>query len=784
MENKSDSREEVLEKIKQNIALSEEKREKQRLAHNLAAFAHGNTQILVNDEMTRGLVTYLLSKSNEDLDAKKKILTNLGEAVTAEDRKVRERALTVLSLAGENYLQCSQNTGILLVAHSFCRWLEHEKEIVPGLEVIIKRIEELALWILDKSYWQEGAQIVSLFCHIRNGKIGKNAVIRGLVSQTLDKFADERILKNLTDGFLLGDNRQALFQNFLLFFEEKAARYLFDRVIASFDRNERLTLINLIPNFGLVVLPVLEKSLENKPIWSVVRNALYILSEIGNDSCYIFIKQYFQHEDKRVQYEMIGCVVKLGGPELKNRLLTGLKLVTNELKVLVIQLLVEHAPRDEAVLGGLSEFVGNGTVFLSSSGMGLVGATIAALKTFPSIKSIEILQTLQDCCRKMQDNEIVQLQIDEALKSLAPQVRHRQQRFTETPETVSFDSDPQQMQKALKRMADIEKHLRKFLQNGDMNGAGEFLYEQAFAAALAKQFFLAEKLRDRLLEINPMALDQAVALGDLIEEEKTSSHTRHHLGVWGELYEEMTTEEFNALYSSLRQEEYRKNEMIVQMGETDDVLYFLNSGYVSLNCYSGGKENFLKRMGPSSILGGEQFFSASVWTVTLRTLSDVHLQVLDHAVFRKIIGKFPEIEGKLWRFCRKYEDVPALLKMSGDDRREYPRFCLTLFTQNVLFDAYGKKGKRSFRGELIDISRNGLAFIIKISSRKNAKLMLGRQIISEIQFAQGEPPAECSGVIVGVRYNDQDANAFSVHVKLSKKIQDSAFTKIMALRRP
>ena len=53
MENKSDSRDEVLGKIKQSIVLSEEKREKQRLAHNLTALAHGNTQILVNDEMIR-----------------------------------------------------------------------------------------------------------------------------------------------------------------------------------------------------------------------------------------------------------------------------------------------------------------------------------------------------------------------------------------------------------------------------------------------------------------------------------------------------------------------------------------------------------------------------------------------------------------------------------------------------------------------------------------------------------------------------------------------------------
>ncbi len=188
-------------------------------------------------------------------------------------------------------------------------------------------------------------------------------------------------------------------------------------------------------------------------------------------------------------------------------------------------------------------------------------------------------------------------------------------------------------------------------------------------------------------------------------------------------------------------------------------------------------------MGPGSVLGWDQFFSASVWTVTLRALSDVQLQVLDHAEFQKIAEDFPGMEEKLRQYCDKYGGIPELLKMSGDDRREYPRYQLSLFTQNLLFDLYGNKGKRSFKGELIDISRNGLAFIIKISSRNNAKLLLGRQIISTLLLAGGEVLAECSGIVVGVRYHDVVAKDSTVHVKLSQRIEDAAFSRIIALRR-
>jgi hypothetical protein len=161
----------------------------------------------------------------------------------------------------------------------------------------------------------------------------------------------------------------------------------------------------------------------------------------------------------------------------------------------------------------------------------------------------------------------------------------------------------------------------------------------------------------------------------------------------------------------------------------------------------------------------------------------VHLQVLDHKIFLKIADEFPGIEEKLRQYCCKYAEVPALLKMSGDDRREYPRFSLTLFTQNVLFDPYGNKGKRSFRGELVDISRNGLAFIVKVSTRDNAKLMLGRQIVSEIRGIGDDVVTECSGIIVGVKYHNVIAKDFTVHVKLSQKIEDAAFSKIIGLGR-
>ena len=772
---------EIVEKIKKNISLSEEKRRKQRLEYNLSQLANGNIQILKSDEFVQGLVDSLLGHGEEHNELKEKLLMSLGEAAISEDVSIRERTLAVLSLACEHYIKNNKRSGILLVTVSFCRWLENEKEMLPGLVVVIKRMEELTAWLLENSFWSEGEILVALFHSIHVGTNTKGPAFRSLISKTLDKFAQKATLENLTNGYLLGDKDQLIFQKILLFFGAKAVIYLLNRVIQSLNRKERLALIDLISAFGREALPTLEECLKKKPPWIVVRNVIWILGEIRNEGSYNFIKEYYRHDDKRVQYELICCVVKIGGGGIVNRLLEGLEIVSDDLKVHIIQLLVEHAGKDEKVLDAICKFVNKRGSFSFRSKNRLISAAIAALRSFPCNKSVKLLRKLQMEYNKMPGSEQTLLQLDEALKVIVPQLRHDKQVSEELPETLSYDDDPLETERALNKVALIEELLRKLVRAGDMSGAGRLLHDQALLAARSKDFLVAEKLRDRILEVNPMALAEAVALGDLIEKEKSTALAGHHLDVWSELYEGMNTEEFNAFYSVLRQEEYKKGDIIAQAGETNDVLYLLNSGHVSLNCMSGGAEVFLKRMVPGTILGGDLFFSSSIWTVTLRALTSVQLQVLDQSVFLEIVEKYPGLEENLRQYCRKFTTVTELLKMSGDERREYPRFPLSLTTHNVLLDPYSHKGKRIIKGELIDISRNGLAFFIKISSRNIAKLLLGRQVLTKLEIAQDKVLFECGGVIVGVRWQDEILDNFIVHVKLSQKIEDATFARIKML---
>ncbi len=771
----------ILENVKKRIEEAEEDRKKHRLAYNLFQLEKGKIEVLRNFEFTKDVVARLQSdafKNNE----KRRMLDSLGQGAVSNEIEMRERVLIVYSLVVEWAIEHDEKEIIFILAEKSMQWLEFETELLPGLEVMIKRIAELAKWLLQGCYWQEAEDVVRRLALIRSAKLEKNPIITGLVTKSLETMTTREIVEKVTDGFLQDDENKKIFKSILVSLGEKSATYLINRVIHSPSRVERIALINLVPVFGNRLVPILNDVLQNNPPWAVIRNVIYIISEIADESHYPLIEKYFQNKDKRVQHEMICCVVKFGGAQMQKRLLAGLFSVRTSLKIHIIRILVEQGERDDATLSALCKLVKQKEHFVGKSGDDLLIAIIAALKYFPCEKAVNTLKKIRKNHVNRQGKEQILFQISSALSILEPQFRHSNKGSGQVQDKISFDGDPLQRQLAYKKVHLINKVINEVMKDGNVEQAGELLCNYAETAAKEKDFVTAEVLRDRLLEVNPAALAEVIQLGEFIEEHKSTSITGHHKEIWRELYGDMTSEQFNALYYALDQENYKKGDTIVRVGETDDRLYFLNSGAVSLACISGGREVFLKKMVPGDILGSDQFFSTSLWTVTLKAFSDVQVQVLEYEQMQRINKEFPGLESTLKAYCRKRDKVFELLQISGGDRRDAPRYPTVLMTNNVIFDAFGTQGKRSFIGELIDVSKAGLAFMIRISSRNNARLLLGRQINTSITIGDKELP-QCCGLIVGVRSHDDIQRDFSIHVKLAEKMDQEMFNAILAARR-
>ncbi len=769
---------EVLETIKRSMEVGEDQRKFLRLERNIQDFLSGNTEILKNNEFVSGLISYFVDVHPDLGEEKDSLIESLGHAAISDDGEIRERAHMVLSSAVQFFLGCDAKEKIFLCQEVICIWLSQEEEMSPSFPTMNKRLEEIFHWLLKASYIERAENIATVLFLAKNVRKGTGKALQSVIGKTLENLAKRATLEQMTDGYLRVAEQKDIYKNILIAFGERSVTYLLNRLTQSYSRTERLALIALIPEFQEAAITPVKDCLDKKPPWIIVRNLIYIVGEIGQSDYFSRIEEFLTHSDERVQHEMISCILKLGGTREKERLLNALVLIKDRLKIYVIRLLLGQHPADTEVSNAICILADKRKTFSAHSGFDLIIAIIAALKEFPTRKSIDVLTDIDNDYRKVPGSEEIVRNIRETLNIIEPQVRHSDRRLGGFVE-ISFDSDPIIQEQVREKNRAIEAEINDSIARGDVEHTSKLVYDYAVNAAIRKDFSVAEMLRDRLLEVNPMAMADVMELGNLIEDEKSSSITTHHLAIWRELYDDMSTEEFNALYYALRTENYREGDLIVKSGETDSSLYFVNSGYLSLSCLAAGNEIFLKRMKPSDILGSEQFFAASVWTVTLKALSELQLQVLEYSDWLKVVEEFPELERTFPTYCKKYENVPKLLKMAGDDRREYPRYKVNLTTKNTLVDSFGTKG-RELNGELIDISEGGYALTLRISNRKNAKLLLSRKIVTNLEI-DGKEVLNCSGVVVAVRSQSDSTNDYSIHIKTSQRLERSIFQQILSL---
>jgi len=777
MEIDKERQQRALENARKIIEETERARETMRVSRGVAEFERGNFEILRNNELVTNLANYIFSLLCQGKEQEAAILLQrLGESARCDDVLLRERAVMTLSFLIGQILEREHLDALEPLSKLLVEWLQFETVYITGFGAVCKQIEQIGKLMLDRGLFIEAEALLVILYQIQSGILEKGNTIRGMLAKIQENLASKEILEILVNEYLLDDEKKKTsVDNILVYLGRRAVIFLLNKLMHSDSKRDRFLLMRLIPVAGNVAIPILVECLKKNPPWFVIRNVIYIIAEIGDPSLYSLVQPYLKHRDIRVQQEVIGCIDRLDGSKMKTRLLEALPIVDDELKISLVMHLAQIGGKgvDEA----LHALLARRNSFAERVKEELLVRIISALKKFPSPQSVTILKQLISSHPGDPFQSRVSALAEETLLVIEPKLRHLHQKKN-VGSDISFDDDPKEMARATSKIRGFEEEIASLVKGGDLEKACQKIYIRCVTAARDKDFLTAEMLRDRLLEINPMALSEVIRAGEIIEEEKSSSITSNHLKIWGDLYEKMTTEEFTAMYYALRLEKYHSDEVIVRSGETDNSLYFINSGFVGIYCNCGSQETFLKRMQPGDILGVDQFFSVSVWTVTLKAQSEVQIHVLDYQMLGTLQNAHPGLESKLQDFCMKFDIIPDLIRMAGSDRREYPRYPVSLIINNMLLDPFGHTGKRTFRGEMIDISKGGLGFSIRISNKDNARLLLGRQIVTEIEVSKGEI-LRCAGMIVGVRFHHVVEQDFSVHVKLFKKLEQASVMAIV-----
>lgn len=326
-------------------------------------------------------------------------------------------------------------------------------------------------------------------------------------------------------------------------------------------------------------------------------------------------------------------------------------------------------------------------------------------------------------------------------------------------------------------MEDLQKQeemIEETIAQGNSEAAVQALYDLIVVYAKAKNFHKAETLRERLMDVNSMALTEIIKSAEIIEAEKTASIDKKHQEIWKDLYDLLTREEGNYLYHSLEKVDLDPDQTVITQGKGNDKLFFIDSGNMKITFKQEDTLEFVKEVGPGETVGQDTFFSISLCTTSVTSASGVQTKYLPRSGFDKISEQYPGFSDKLESFCRKKEGTPLeeILKNKEVERRQHKRVKFSGKVTTQLLNNDGKPLSTPFSGFIDDISKGGLSFSIKCSKQSTARMLLGRpaQITLEGQSPDGPKGPQFVCQIVCLKHHL--FNDYSVHVRLGKNLTD------------
>ena len=331
------------------------------------------------------------------------------------------------------------------------------------------------------------------------------------------------------------------------------------------------------------------------------------------------------------------------------------------------------------------------------------------------------------------------------------------------------------MQDLNEREAQVEQHIR----DGETEQAVQGIVDLVRAYCKNKDFLKAEALRDRLYEIDPLAISEIVLAGDIIEQEKSASLDRGHLEKWSELYNRLSTEEKNELYFCLESTYCDPDQALFQAGEENTRLFLLEQGEIKLSYHGNGREIYIKTCSPGEIQGAETFFrltNRSTYTAKART--PVQVSLLHQSALTRWEQEYPNLVSELYNYCFLGKDIAEIIRERDADRRSQQRIQVDSRLKLQVLNESGKPLARPFGAEMINISSGGLAFTLELANSKTAQKLLSRRIALKANLPIDNDWREIkkAGRIVGIRA--LAFNEYSFHVQFEKPLPEELLERI------
>jgi CRP-like cAMP-binding protein len=313
----------------------------------------------------------------------------------------------------------------------------------------------------------------------------------------------------------------------------------------------------------------------------------------------------------------------------------------------------------------------------------------------------------------------------------------------------------------------VDQHMEK----NDTGSATKLLFDMIVKYSDKKDFEKADTLRDRLMEVNPMALTEIVKAGEIIDEAKSASIDQAHLETWAALYKTLTQEETTTLFFAMKPAAFDAKHYIFRQGERDSRLYFISKGQLQLAFNQGDEEILIKELNPGDVMGEETFFNLTLCTSSAMTVSKVELYFLEKDILTKWEKRALGIESKLHDYCLKLPKINKLLKEKGLERRSHKRVEVTSKVSIQPLDASDSPAGQSVMGTLADISQRGLSFYIKIPKENIHKMFMEQRLNMKftVMTESSQHKIDQNGSVVAAISHFYE---YSIHIRLDKILDE------------
>ena len=337
----------------------------------------------------------------------------------------------------------------------------------------------------------------------------------------------------------------------------------------------------------------------------------------------------------------------------------------------------------------------------------------------------------------------------------------------EKQETAVSGQDP--------RLAGIDEQITRHLEQGGEEECARFIVEQVSRFAEAREFATAEKMRERLYNAAPMALNEIIRAGEIIEEAKQNAMDKKHLSLWKDLYDRLEPGEASEFYFALKKMPIEKGQQIFSQGEFDSRLFLIQDGRFEMTCFhpTEEKEVMLEELIAGDIANVNPFFSFTICTYSLKSVRDGMISYLEKDILTAWKENYAGMEPKLQSFCREKDRFVSKMTEKGLNQRAHERVQTSAVAMVQLLDNAGKPVQKPFKIALFDISRGGVNFGLKLNKKEDAEVLLQHRMHLQTIYREGSEKKKISfkGRVIAIHL--QPFGESSVHVQFDQLLDES-----------